>query len=66
MDAYRLGDAHELDSLTIEEFLKPPWLIVVEWPEHIPGFFEDKPTLFLEIRILPDHSHHIRLKDALA
>lgn len=61
MDAYRLGNAHELDSLTIEEFLKPPWLILVEWPEHIPGFFEDKTTLGVKIEILPDHSHRIRI-----
>ncbi|MEX0331785.1 MAG: tRNA (adenosine(37)-N6)-threonylcarbamoyltransferase complex ATPase subunit type 1 TsaE [Puniceicoccaceae bacterium] len=63
MDAYRLSDAHELDSLTIEEFLKPPWLIVVEWPEHVPGFFEDKDTLRIKIEILPDHSHRIHIID---
>lgn len=63
MDAYRLTNAHELDSLSLEDFLRPPWLIVVEWPEHVPGFFEDKPTLRLGISILPDHSHRIRLLD---
>jgi tRNA threonylcarbamoyladenosine biosynthesis protein TsaE len=61
MDAYRLTDAHELDSLTIDEFLLPPYLIAVEWPEHIPGFFEDYTTYRLGMEILPDHRHRIRL-----
>ena len=61
MDAYRLHDSHELDSLTIEEFLKPPFLIAVEWPEHIEGFFENYPTYWLDLKILPDHRHSIQL-----
>ena len=61
MDAYRLSNAHELDSLTIDEFLKPPYLIAVEWPGHIPGFFEDYQTVYLEMSIREDHSHLIRL-----
>lgn len=61
MDAYRLGDAHELESLTIEEFLQPPYLIAVEWPENIPGFFADYPTIRLQLELLPDHRHSIRL-----
>ena len=61
MDAYRLGDAHELDSLSIDEFLKPPYLIVVEWPGHIPGFFEEYPTFCIQMRIQPDHDHQLVL-----
>ena len=61
MDAYRLVDGHQLDSLSLEEFLKPPYVIVVEWPEHIPGFFEDKSPLKVGISILPDHKHLIRI-----
>ncbi|MEX0323033.1 MAG: tRNA (adenosine(37)-N6)-threonylcarbamoyltransferase complex ATPase subunit type 1 TsaE [Puniceicoccaceae bacterium] len=61
MDAYRLSDAHELDSLTIDEFLVPPYLIAVEWPEHIPGFFEEYPTYRLSLELLPDHRHRIKL-----
>ena len=61
MDAYRLTDAHQLDSLTIDEFLKPPYLLVVEWPDHIPGFFADYRTCFLELDILKNHAHRIVL-----
>jgi len=62
MDAFRLSSAHDLDSLTLDEFLVPPFLLVVEWPEHIPGFFADYPTCRLQLSIGPDHRHHIRIK----
>lgn len=61
MDAYRLTHAHELDSLSIDEFLTPPFLIVVEWPEHIPGFLEDYPSRTIRLRLLDDHRHEIRI-----
>lgn len=61
MDAYRISGAHALDSLTIEEFLSPPFLIAVEWPENIPGFFADYRTFRIEMELLPDHRHAIRL-----
>lgn len=61
MDAYRLSDAHDLDSLTIDEFLEPPFVIAVEWPENIPGFFEDYPTFRIKMEILPDHRHRVTL-----
>ena len=63
MDAYRLGNAHDLDSLAIGELLRSPFLVVVEWPEHVPGFFEDYPTWRLQLSIDPDHRHRIRLTE---
>ena len=62
MDAYRLSDAHQLDSLSIDEFLKSPYLIAVEWPENIPAFFDDYECLFLKMEITEDHSHRISLQ----
>ena len=61
MDAYRLADAHDLDSLTIDEFLEEPWLMVVEWPDHIEGFFAHYPTIRLRLKLLPDHRHELKL-----
>ncbi|HSH09774.1 MAG TPA: tRNA (adenosine(37)-N6)-threonylcarbamoyltransferase complex ATPase subunit type 1 TsaE, partial [Oceanipulchritudo sp.] len=63
MDAFRLSNSHDLDSLTLDEFLVPPYLLVVEWPEHIPGFFADYPTYRLQLSIRPDHRHFIQLKN---
>lgn len=64
LDAYRLSDAAELDSLTIDEFLNPPFLLVVEWPENIPAFLEDYPACWLELSILLDHGHRLRLRQS--
>lgn len=61
MDAYRLSDAHELDNLTVDEFLERPFLIALEWPEHVPGFLDEYPGWCLDMEILPDHRHRIRL-----
>lgn len=62
MDAYRLADAHELDSLTIDEFLVEPYLIAVEWPENVPDFFEEYPTYRVRLELLPDQTHRIVLQ----
>ncbi len=35
-DAYRLNDSAEMDALLLDEYLVSPWLLCVEWPEHIP------------------------------
>jgi tRNA threonylcarbamoyladenosine biosynthesis protein TsaE len=35
VDAYRLTRAEEWDGLMIEEFLRSPWCLVIEWPERI-------------------------------
>jgi tRNA threonylcarbamoyladenosine biosynthesis protein TsaE len=61
MDAYRLSNASELEALTIEEFLRPPYLIALEWPEHVPGFLDVTPTTALRLELLPDHRHRISL-----
>jgi tRNA threonylcarbamoyladenosine biosynthesis protein TsaE len=35
VDAYRLPSADAWDGLMIEDFLAPPWCLVVEWPERV-------------------------------
>ena len=35
-DAYRLNDSAEMDALLLDEYLVSPWILCVEWPEHIP------------------------------
>jgi tRNA threonylcarbamoyladenosine biosynthesis protein TsaE len=34
VDAYRLNSPSEVEALFIEDFLSPPWLLILEWPEH--------------------------------
>jgi len=35
LDAYRLRSARDMDALMIEDFLRSPWCVAVEWPENI-------------------------------
>jgi tRNA threonylcarbamoyladenosine biosynthesis protein TsaE len=35
VDAYRLSQPGAWDTLMIDDFLKPPWCLAVEWPENV-------------------------------
>jgi len=61
LDAYRLGSAREFEDLLLEEFLTPPWILAVEWPERIAGALPAG-VIHLELRIQADESHHLRLR----
>jgi tRNA threonylcarbamoyladenosine biosynthesis protein TsaE len=63
LDAYRLGSAREFEALLVDEFLSPPWIFAVEWPERISEAIPPD-ALHLELRIKPDQSHHILLRRA--
>lgn len=38
MDAYRLESAAQAESLLIDEFMRTPWCLAVEWPEKVEGW----------------------------
>ena len=59
VDAYRLESPAALDGLMLEEFLRPPYCLVVEWPERIRGWFPPG-TFWLEITMDRDHRRHLR------
>ncbi|KAF0094970.1 MAG: hypothetical protein E1N59_1398 [Puniceicoccaceae bacterium 5H] len=60
MDAYRLSSARDAEDLTLEEFLNPPFIAVVEWPDNITEWFPPE-TFWLEFSILTPGRHQIRL-----
>ena len=60
LDAYRLENGADLDSLMIEDFLSPPWCLAVEWPERIADSLPDD-AWHLYLNINPQQQHHIRL-----
>lgn len=37
MDWYRLHGSGELEAIGIRDYLQPPWITIVEWPERAPG-----------------------------
>ncbi len=48
MDWYRIDDADELLTIGVEEYLQPPWVAVIEWPERAPS-------------LLPPSTRHLTL-----
>jgi tRNA threonylcarbamoyladenosine biosynthesis protein TsaE len=50
LDAYRLRGERDMDALMIEEFLRSPWCMAIEWPENIDGW-------------VPQNALHIDMKD---
>lgn len=44
IDAYRLQNTDQLDSILLDEFIKENAIIAVEWPSHVPDFFPDHYT----------------------
>ncbi|MFA5257392.1 MAG: tRNA (adenosine(37)-N6)-threonylcarbamoyltransferase complex ATPase subunit type 1 TsaE [Opitutales bacterium] len=50
LDAYRLRGAEDMDALMIEEFIRSPYCMAVEWPENV-------------LEWLPENALHLRLRD---
>lgn len=61
MDAYRLSSPDAIESLMLEEFMRSPWLWVVEWPEKIGGALPAG-TLHLEFEIVEAGTHRFRVR----
>jgi len=60
MDAYRLEEApNVVDELMLEDFMKPPFCLAIEWPQLI-GQLPWKPTLELVFSIDSPGRHSIR------
>jgi tRNA threonylcarbamoyladenosine biosynthesis protein TsaE len=62
LDAYRIGNAAQLDALMLDEFLVPPYCLAIEWPGNIAAWLPAN-TLHLDLAIAPDESHPIRLRE---
>jgi len=61
LDAYRLENAPQIDSLMLEDFLTSPWCLAVEWPEKIAAWIPAG-ALHLDLGITRDERHTIRLR----
>ena len=60
LDAYRLETTQQVEDLLLTDFLISPWCLAVEWPEKIADWIPAD-ALHLDLRILPDEHHTIRL-----
>lgn len=61
LDAYRLNDPSQAEDLLIEEFLKPPFCLAIEWPEKVEGWM-DEDAWYLDFRIQKNRTHFIQLR----
>lgn len=61
LDAYRLDGAARLEELMIDDFLTPPWWLVVEWPEKVAAWLPPD-ALHLHLGITADERHTLRLR----
>lgn len=57
LDAYRLSPEQSIESLMIDDFLKSPYLCVIEWPDNVPELI-DANTLKLRLSIQAKSTQH--------
>ena len=57
LDAYRLSPEQSIENLMIDDFLKSPYLCVVEWPDNVPELI-DANTLKLRLSIQTKSTQH--------
>ncbi|MBA3850194.1 MAG: tRNA (adenosine(37)-N6)-threonylcarbamoyltransferase complex ATPase subunit type 1 TsaE [Opitutus sp.] len=61
LDAYRLEDERQVESLLLDEFLVSPWVLAVEWPDKIAGWIPAN-ALHLTLSIVEGDRHCVRLQ----
>lgn len=60
LDAYRLERPEQVEELLLEDFLTPPYCLVVEWPERIAGWLP-RGTITLRLSIDAPGRHRVTL-----
>jgi tRNA threonylcarbamoyladenosine biosynthesis protein TsaE len=60
LDAYRLENAQQVESLLLDEFLVSPWILAIEWPDKVAAWLPDD-TWHLHLSITDGDRHHVRL-----
>lgn len=58
LDLYRLNSPHEFIDSGLQEYLQPPWVLIIEWPEMAWELLP-QPTVLIEINF----SHNENLRD---
>jgi tRNA threonylcarbamoyladenosine biosynthesis protein TsaE len=61
LDAYRLTGPAQLDTLMLEDFLRPPYCLAVEWPDRVAAWLPPG-TIHLELGIDAEERHTIRVR----
>ena len=51
MDWYRLEDADEIEMLGVRDYLQPPWIALIEWPDRAPHMISGDA---IKVQLWPD------------
>jgi tRNA threonylcarbamoyladenosine biosynthesis protein TsaE len=64
LDAYRLNRNDSVESLMLDDFLRSPYCLVIEWPDNIDtSLLQD--AIHLELSILSENTQHkIQLRNS--
>ena len=60
LDAYRLENERQIESLLLDEFLISPWCLAIEWPEKITPVLPAEAWHFT-LSIVDGEKHTVRL-----
>jgi len=60
LDAYRLENERQIESLLLDEFLISPWCLAIEWPEKITPLLPAEAWHFT-LSIVDGEKHTVRL-----
>jgi tRNA threonylcarbamoyladenosine biosynthesis protein TsaE len=60
LDAYRIEDPNQVESLLLEEFLVSPWVLAAEWPEKLAGWLPEN-AVHLTLSIVEGDRHQVKL-----
>ena len=61
LDAYRLENPRQVEDLLLEDFLRTPWCLAVEWPEKIAEWLTPD-ALHFHLGIDANDHHSVRLE----
>jgi tRNA threonylcarbamoyladenosine biosynthesis protein TsaE len=61
LDAYRIERPEQVEDLLLDEFLRSPWVLAVEWPEKV-GSWLPANAMHLELSIVAGDRHRLRLR----
>jgi tRNA threonylcarbamoyladenosine biosynthesis protein TsaE len=61
LDAYRLTGGAQLEELMLDDFLKSPYCVAVEWPDHIADWLPAD-AWHLDLAIVAGERHTLQLR----
>jgi tRNA threonylcarbamoyladenosine biosynthesis protein TsaE len=62
VDLYRIGDAHDLETLGLEDVLSEPGVVLVEWSERL-TLRTDWPVIKIDLEHVAEDTRRIVIRD---